>query len=74
LKDDALAKSLTSASANFDQASSRLNRGDNTVGRLLTEKELYDRFNSVAGRVDALMADLQKAEGTWPTAAQQAVI
>ena len=41
----ARAKSLTSASANFEQITGRLNRGDNTAGKLLTEKELYDRVN-----------------------------
>jgi phospholipid/cholesterol/gamma-HCH transport system substrate-binding protein len=42
----------------------RLRRNDNTMGKLLTEKELYDRFNSVAGRVDALVSDIQKSDGT----------
>jgi phospholipid/cholesterol/gamma-HCH transport system substrate-binding protein len=41
----------------------RLRRNDNTMGKLLTEKELYDRFNSVAGRVDALVNDIQKSDG-----------
>ena len=48
LKDDALAKSLTGASANLEDVTGRLQRNDNTMGKLLTEKELYDRFNSVA--------------------------
>jgi phospholipid/cholesterol/gamma-HCH transport system substrate-binding protein len=64
LKDDALAKSLTSASANFDQVTARLNRGDNTMGRLLTERELYDRFNSLTGRLDTLIATVEKGEGS----------
>ncbi len=34
------------------------------MGRLLTEKELYDRFNSLTGRIDALTESLQKGEGS----------
>jgi phospholipid/cholesterol/gamma-HCH transport system substrate-binding protein len=30
----------------------------------LTERELYDRFNSMAGRIDKLVAGLEQAEGT----------
>ena len=56
--------SLTSASGNFDQISSKLNRGEGTLGKLLTDKELYDRFNSLAARVDRLTGDLEKGEGT----------
>ena len=29
-----------------------MNRGDNTVGKLFTEKELYDRLNSMSDRFD----------------------
>ena len=50
LKDDALAKSLTVDAGNLDQVTGRLKRGDNTAGKLLTEKELYDRFNSLAAQ------------------------
>ena len=32
LKDDALAKSLTSASGNFDQITAKLNQGEGTPG------------------------------------------
>ena len=61
---DALAKSLTSASGNFDQITGRLNRGEGTAGKLLTEKELYDRINSVAARLDSVTTDLSKGQGT----------
>ena len=50
LKDDALAKSLTATSGNLEDITGRLKRNDNTLGKLLTEKELYDRFNSLATR------------------------
>ena len=34
------------------------------MGRLLTEQELYDKFNSLTGRLDALTENLQKGEGS----------
>ena len=34
------------------------------MGRLLTERELYDKFHSLAGRIDALTESLQKGEGS----------
>jgi phospholipid/cholesterol/gamma-HCH transport system substrate-binding protein len=59
-----LAQSLTSASSNLDQLTARLNRGEGTAGKLLTDKELYQRFTSVAERVDRLTAELAKGQGT----------
>jgi phospholipid/cholesterol/gamma-HCH transport system substrate-binding protein len=34
------------------------------MGKLLTDKELYDRFNSLASRVDRLTGDLEKGQGS----------
>jgi phospholipid/cholesterol/gamma-HCH transport system substrate-binding protein len=59
-----MAKSLTSASAGLDQVTTRLNKGEGTAGRLLTDREMYDRFNSVAGRIDKLAASLEQGQGT----------
>ena len=64
MTDDALAKSLTATSANLEAVTGRLQRNDNSMGKLLTEKELYDRFNSIALRFDTISANLQKGEGT----------
>ena len=44
--------------------SGRLTRGDNTAGKLLTEKELYDRLNSTVNRLDELTRNLNSGEGT----------
>jgi phospholipid/cholesterol/gamma-HCH transport system substrate-binding protein len=41
-----------------------LNKGEGTAGKLLTDTQLYDRFNSLASRVDTLTGDLQKGQGT----------
>jgi len=42
----------------------RLTRGEGTIGKLLTEKELYDRLNSMSDRFDKVAASLQQREGT----------
>ena len=44
--------------------SARLTRNDNTAGKLLTEKELYDRLNSTVNRLDELTKHLNAGEGT----------
>ena len=59
-----MAKSLTALTANLDTATGRLNRGEGTVGKLFTEKELYDRLNSMTDRLDKVVASLQQREGT----------
>jgi phospholipid/cholesterol/gamma-HCH transport system substrate-binding protein len=59
-----MAKSVTSLTANLDAATARMNRGDNTMGKLFTEKELYDRINSMSARFDTVAASLQQKDGT----------
>jgi phospholipid/cholesterol/gamma-HCH transport system substrate-binding protein len=41
-----------------------LTRGDNTAGKWLTEKELYDRLNSTVNRLDELTRNLNQGQGT----------
>ncbi len=48
----------------MEQITARLQRGEGTAGKLLTERELYDRFNSLAGRIEKLAANLEKGEGS----------
>jgi len=63
LKDEQFARSLSSASTNLDQVTGKLSRGEGTMGKLLTEQQLYDRFNSVAARIDKLTTDLEQGQG-----------
>jgi phospholipid/cholesterol/gamma-HCH transport system substrate-binding protein len=44
--------------------SGRLSRNDNTAGKLLTEKELYDRLNSTVTRLDEMTKNLNAGQGT----------
>ena len=48
LKDDTLAKSLTATSAQPRAGHRPAEARRKYAGKLLTEKELYDRFNSLA--------------------------
>jgi phospholipid/cholesterol/gamma-HCH transport system substrate-binding protein len=59
-----MAKSLTSTTANLDEITSKLKSGEGTAGRLLTDRELYDRLNSMAKRVDDVVANLNAGQGT----------
>jgi len=34
------------------------------MGKLLTEKELYDRFNAIAAKMDSVVGDIQKSDGS----------
>lgn len=40
-------------------------RGEGTVGQLLTNRELYDQFNTTLSRASTLMARLQNPNGTF---------
>ena len=42
----------------------RLSRGEGTAGKLLTDQQLYDRFNSIAARIDTVATDLQQGQGS----------
>ena len=65
LNDDAMAKSLTSHHRQpRRRRPGRMNRGEGTMGKLFTEKELYDRLNSMSDRFDKVAASLQQREGT----------
>jgi phospholipid/cholesterol/gamma-HCH transport system substrate-binding protein len=41
-----------------------LQRGEGTLGKLMTDQQLYDRFNAMAARVDQLFAGLEAGQGT----------
>ena len=59
-----MALSLTSTTENLDSITGKINRGEGTAGKLITERELYDRLNSMSQRLDQVMTGLQQGEGT----------
>jgi phospholipid/cholesterol/gamma-HCH transport system substrate-binding protein len=46
LNDPALAKSLNATTANLEGVTGKLNRGEGTAGKLLTDDALYKRMDS----------------------------
>ena len=58
------AASLTSMSSNLDSITGRINRGEGTAGKLVSDNELYNRLNSLSDRIDKVMAGLQQGDGT----------
>ena len=59
-----MSKSLTSMSSNLDTITGRINNGEGTAGKLVTDDELYNRLNSLSDRIDKVMAGLQQGDGT----------
>ena len=42
----------------------RINKGEGTAGKLVTDPSLYNRVNSLAERLDNLTSQLNEGEGT----------
>ena len=42
----------------------KLNRGEGTAGKLMTDQALYNQLDAVAGRFDELLTKLNDGEGT----------
>ena len=59
-----LSRSLTSTTTNLDSLTGRLNRGEGTLGQLLTNDQLFMRLNSMSDRIDKLFASLEQGDGT----------
>jgi phospholipid/cholesterol/gamma-HCH transport system substrate-binding protein len=51
-------------SSNLDTITGRINKGEGTAGKLVTDEQLYNRLNSLSDRIDKVMAGLQQGEGT----------
>ena len=59
-----MARSLSATTGNLETLTAKLNKGEGTAGKLLTDQELYNRLNSVSDRVDKVVASLQQGQGT----------
>jgi phospholipid/cholesterol/gamma-HCH transport system substrate-binding protein len=64
LNDPALAQNLTNTTANLDSISGRLNKGEGTLGKLITDDALYARLDALTGRLDTVVNRLNSGEGT----------
>lgn len=54
-----LSESLTATSESLNGIAQRLNRGEGTLGRLLTDDGLYERIQATVSGVDSLTRDLR---------------
>ena len=43
----------------------RINRGEGTAGKLVSDKELYDKMNRMVNSVDELVNDIKKNPGRY---------
>ena len=65
MKDEQLAKSLSPRPATAWNRSPRAcSAGKASAGKLLTDQQLYDRFNSLARRIEKLAANLEQGQGS----------
>jgi phospholipid/cholesterol/gamma-HCH transport system substrate-binding protein len=57
---DSLMGQLQSAASKTDRVADRLLAEDTSFGRIVGERELYDRLVRVAGRADSLLAEIER--------------
>ena len=55
---------LTSTTKNVETLTARLNKGEGTAGKLLTDDGLYKRIDALTARIDTLTTDLKAGKGT----------
>jgi phospholipid/cholesterol/gamma-HCH transport system substrate-binding protein len=55
---------MSGATENLKTLTERLNRGEGTVGKLVTDPALFNQMKSLADRLDDLMKHLNDGEGT----------
>ena len=49
---------------NLDTLVAKLNSGEGTAGKLITDPAVYDQLNAVTQKLDRLISDLNSGEGT----------
>ena len=49
----------------IENIAAKVNNGEGTAGRLVNDKELYDRMNRMVEDVDALVKDLKEHPGKY---------
>ena len=64
MNDPALAKNLNDGHRQFQSLSSRLNKGEGTMGQLMNNDALYKRLDAVTTNLEQLTAKLNQGQGT----------
>lgn len=60
LAEERLVRKLGQAADDLSTLLGRMERGDGTVGKLMTDQQLYDSLNEATGNLAALLADLKE--------------
>ena len=63
MQDPAFADSLASTTKNVETLTARLNKGEGTAGKLLTDDGLYKRIDALTGRLETLTTDSERGQG-----------
>jgi phospholipid/cholesterol/gamma-HCH transport system substrate-binding protein len=53
-----------STTKSLDQLTARMNRGEGTLGKMVTDPSLFNRLNAVSERLDKTLATLNDGQGT----------
>jgi phospholipid/cholesterol/gamma-HCH transport system substrate-binding protein len=59
-----LVQNLGALSAQVRQIVTKVDQGQGTIGKLLSDPSLYNRMNDTVGKVDAMATSVQQGEGT----------
>ena len=55
---------MNGATSNLKELTDRLNRGEGTAGKLMTDPALFNRLNAITEQFDQLVTKLNAGEGT----------
>jgi len=59
-----LVQNLGALSTQVSEIVDKVNKGQGTLGKFLTDPSLYNRLNDTAGRIDAVATSVQQGEGS----------
>jgi phospholipid/cholesterol/gamma-HCH transport system substrate-binding protein len=62
---DEAVQNLSSAAKDLKEITRRLNEGEGTLGKLLSDDELIDRLNSTVSKLDSLITDIKLHPGRY---------
>ena len=54
----------TQTTTNLESVTGKINRGEGTAGKLITDDELYKRLDSMTARLDTVLQNLNNGQGT----------
>ena len=55
---------MKAITANLDQVSGRVARGEGSLGRMMSDDKLYESLQGVSTRLDTLLTRIEKGDGS----------